>query len=135
MSAQLSAAGDVSVGTQAIGLFDDGTLVVKDGSDANLLVATLQSLVLEEVGNGLGLLQGYANFVVTGGSLADDFPLDGELVQIVYSLNPQNIDDFSTPFSGFSNVTLMPIPEPGTIFLVGTGLLVAAGYLRRRRLS
>lgn len=117
----------------ASGLFKGGSLLIQDSDGDNLLAGDVMELQLSEVPSVTGLLAGTGLFEVTGGSLEDPFALDyGEIVQITFNLDPADIDDFSADFTGISNVTLEPIPEPATVslLLLGSGLTV---LLRKRR--
>ncbi|HPS56179.1 MAG TPA: PEP-CTERM sorting domain-containing protein [Sedimentisphaerales bacterium] len=115
---------DNSVGAIADGLFANGTLVIN-----SLLSADILPLQLTELYNNSGILAGIGTLQVTGGSLAADFGSLGDIVQITFSVTPSSINDFSQRFSGISNITLTPTPEPVTIMLLGLGGLVA---LRKR---
>jgi len=122
---------DNSLGGLASGLFQGGSMTVQDGDEDDLLLGAVISLQLDEVPNQPGLLAGCGRFSVTGGSLAGDFGAHyGDVVEIAFLISPPGISDFSTDFSGMSNVTLVPVAEPGTLALVGSTVLV---LLRRRR--
>jgi len=111
---------DNSVGTIANGLFTNGTLSINSLLNANIL--TLQ---LTELYDNSGILAGEGTLQITGGSLAADFGSLGEIVQITFAVNPSSINDFSQGFTGISNITLTPVPEPVSLILLGLGGLVA----------
>lgn len=130
MTASLFA--DHSLAGLAAGEFQGGTLIVADGTPSDLLTGDVIRLDLFEVIDGAGLLAGQGTFEVTGGSLQSDFALPlGRVVQITFELNPLDIDDFGDSFTGVSNITLMPIPEPAVLALLGLG--GAALLMRRKR--
>jgi len=122
---------DFSVGGLAMADFGNGTLTIDDSGGNPLLTATDLTLTLTEVVDGGGLLAGDGQFIVTGGALAPDFgAFPGDIVQITFRLNPKDISDFSAAFTGLSNVSLTPTPEPATLGLLTLGLGL---FLVRRR--
>jgi hypothetical protein len=121
---------DVSVFPIASGEFLGGSFSILDNSSAALLMGDIIFLNMAELYDNIGILAGVGQFEVTGGSLSGDFiPNIGDIVQITFQIVPAAIDDFSQNFSGVSNLTLIPIPEPLTLGLLAVG----AGLLRRRR--
>jgi len=116
----ISLSADNSAGGITDGLFTNGTLVVN-----SLLSADVLSLQLTELYVNSGILAGKGTLQVTGGSLAADFGALGDIVQITFSVTPSSINDFSKEFSGISNISLTPVPEPVTLMLLGLGGLVA----------
>jgi len=118
---------DLSTGGIADGLFQDGSLAI--GNAGALFSAADVTLQLTELYNNSGILAGTGDLEVTSGSLAADFGTLGEIVQITFSVTPSSIGDFRQGFTGISNITLIPIPEPATICLIGLGSLM----LRKKR--
>jgi hypothetical protein len=111
------------------GDFLGGELIVRDEDGADLLTGNLMALEIEEVFDGQGCLCGRGSFEVTGGLLADAWGEEfGEIVQITFDIDPTGIDDLSSAFTGLSNVTLEPVPEPATL-----SLLAAVGLVFLRR--
>lgn len=124
-------AADTSAGGIASGQFAGGSLAFLDSGANTLLVGDILSLSIVEVFNNAGILAGEGQFEVTGGSLRGDFVLPfGDIVQITFQVVPATLSDFSQDFSGISNLTVTPIPEPAII-----GLLAIGGVflLRRKR--
>ncbi len=123
---------DDSAGGIASGRFDSGTLAVRNAAAEDLLSGELVSLQLTEVTDEGDLLAGSGLFKVTGGVLEEAFGQAwGEVVQITFEIDPADIADFTTDFTGVSNITLTPIPEPATLTLLAIGALAVLG--RRRR--
>lgn len=52
------------------------------------------------------------------------------------SLNGNRLSTFGEPFDGNSvNFTASPVPEPGSLFLLGTGMIGLVGTLRRKLMA
>lgn len=109
---------DNSSGGIADGLFKGGTLSIGNGS---LLQANVLDLRLLELYDNGGILAGNGTVQVVGGSLAADFSTLGKMVQITFKVSPSSISDFSQSFVAVSNVTLVAVPEPVTLCLLGLG--------------
>ena len=120
---------DASTGVIASGEFAEGSLSFLDSGANTLLAGDILGLNLIEIYDNVGILAGDGRFVVSGGSLSGDFvPPLGDIVQITFQVAPATLRDFSQNFSGISNLTLTPIPEPATM-----GLLAIGGLLLSRR--
>ena len=90
-------------------------------------------LTLCEVGDGLGMLAGQGFFEVTGGSLQEDFVhTQGDIFQMVFRISPNDVDDFSAGFTGFTDITVTPAPEPATLGILLVGALAVVRRKRRR---
>jgi hypothetical protein len=122
---------DLSDGGTAEGLFGDGEISFRDAADRELLGGRLLELTLREVGDEQGMLAGIGVFKVTGGKFQDAFgKVYGDLFQMIFQIDPAAFDDFSESFSGSTNITTAPVPEPGTLGLLAIGGLAV---LRRKR--
>lgn len=58
----------------------------------------------------------------------------GKFADMMGSGNMNAIGGVGTPFDGFDdfNMTIQPIPEPATMFLLGSGLIGLVGYSRKK---
>ena len=122
---------DASSGGIAIGYFAGGALSFIDSDNNALLTGNIISIDIVELFDGLGMLAGHGQFEVTGGTLESDFALPyGDIVQITFNVSPASIGDFTADFTGSSNITVMPVPEPATICMLSLGGL---SLLRRRK--
>ena len=123
---------DTSSDGLASGLFLDGSLLIQDSSLQTLLSGDIVQLALYEVSGSPGLLAATGLFDVTGGSLQSDFAqTSGSIWQLTFRVSPSDIDDLSGSFTGVSNVSLAPVPEPATLALLFVGSLLLP-RLRRR---
>lgn len=116
-------ASDNSSGGIASGTFTGGAFSYKDSGSTTLLSGSISSFNLVETYNGSGMFFGEGSFVVTGGSLQPNFGSLGNMVDISYSIVPKTISDFSSSFTGSSNMTVLPVPEPATVSLLTIGVL------------
>jgi len=110
-----------------------------------LLTGNLQLSAFNQLGpaNKLGLFndQMMANLTVTGGTLATTLFADGQ-GELSVELNTFGGDLTALATGGGSPITaafatadLEPAPEPGSMLLLGTGLLSFGGALRRRMIG
>lgn len=112
----------------AWGDFQGGEICVKDAFGEDLLTGNVVFLELRESHDGEDVLVATGTFEVTGGSLP--FSVDeGAIYQMIFQLDG-SIEDFSGDFSGVSNITLTPVPEPAALLLLAAGGL--AMLLRSR---
>jgi len=124
---------DNSSGGVASGLFNNGTLLITAADSTVLLSGVLQELALESLSEGM-LLGGSGVVTLDAGSLKSDIAPGyefGELVSILFQIEPSPVYDFSSDFSGRANLTILPIPEPATMLLLGLG--GGAGLIGRKR--
>ncbi len=127
---------NLSAGGIAAGLFTGGTLTVKDGGGADLLLADSVDLNLAEWLDGTGFLTAAGTFNPTGGLFEPDFDIaGGKLANLTFGVDPTIGDLATDDFDGQTNVTAMPVtpvPEPATMAVVGLGLAGIA-FARKRR--
>ena len=124
---------DNSSGGVASGLFNNGTLLITAADSTVLLSGVLQELTLESLSEGM-LLGGSGIVTLDAGSLKSDIAPGyefGELVSVLFQIEPSPVYDFSTDFSGRANLTILPIPEPATMLLLGLG--GGVGLIGRKR--
>jgi hypothetical protein len=126
LNTTLAIGGDHSSGGIASGSFVDGDFYYKDVSKNLLLSGDIEYFNLTEIYNNSGLFWGEGRFAVTGGDLQANFGSIGNMVDISYSITPNTISDFSSSshFTGSSNMTVLPIPEPMTIGFLSLGSLM-----------
>lgn len=115
----------------------EGTVEIRDANvDDNgyLLRGKLQSLRLEITDPDLGYFTGEGHFLVTGGSLMNDFGTEGGLATIGLSWNVPA--SFETPFAAMANTKLYPeasIPDATTLVLLGSAMLIGGGVFGRKK--
>jgi len=122
----------------ASGNFNGSLATVDNNSATDLMTASVPAFNAQEVDVNLGSISIH-QFSCTGsfnqaqGSLVNGSADYGDIVSLQINLdhNPDNFLD--TDYSGTSKITLLPIPEPASIFL----LLVSSAFLftRKNRLS
>jgi hypothetical protein len=122
--------GDTSSGGLASAVFSGGSFSYKDSGSVVLLSGSITTFSLSEFMNGTGMFVGSGTFTVTGGTLMANFGAAGNMVDISYSIKPISISNFSNSFTGSSNMTVLPVPEPATM-----ALLVPAIFALRKRNS
>ncbi|MBI5236559.1 MAG: PEP-CTERM sorting domain-containing protein [Deltaproteobacteria bacterium] len=130
-------AGSSSMGGYTTGNFTGGSLTIVDGSSTTLLTGTfISASITGKDGSNLGY--GEARFNVTGGSLASSFicgPMGmcGGMVNLAFNLS-QNFSStmFRRDFTGHSKGDIAKVPEPSTLLLLGSGLVGAGLWLRKR---
>lgn len=131
--------GSSSAGGFTTGNFGIGSLTIVDGSATTLLTGSFVSASITGAdGTNLGL--GEARFNVTGGSLASYFlcgPMGqcGGMVNLAFNLSSNfSSTMFASNFSGHSKGDIAKVPEPSTLLLLGSGLVGAGLWLRKRAL-
>jgi hypothetical protein len=80
----------------------------------------------------ISLPNGTHNYTLTGvlsGSMGNGFNTNGVTVQLTINTGKGLFNGATTLSSGDTNVV---VPEPGTLTLLGTGLIGLAGTLRRK---
>jgi len=81
------------------------------------------------------LANGTHNYTLTGtiqGTWYDGTTVSGATVQLTINTGKGYFNGRTTISSGDTNITTLSTPEPGTLALLGTGLVGIAGTLRRK---
>ncbi len=116
------------------GLFVGGndSVLFQDSGNNDLLRGRILELTVSEAFNDMGILAAYGLLRIDSGSLLPDFGYPtGAIYQILFSVSPAVLDDFSEGFSGYGNISLSPvIPDPAGLCIV---LIGVAGLVTRRR--
>ena len=121
---------DNSAGGIADGTFGNGSFTITDSSSAVLLSGQVLNF---QLGTLYIFLAGPGQLTLDSGSLLSDLPAGytlGNSVSIMYNIKPGTVTDFSGSFSASTNLTILPIPEPATMILLGLGSLA---MIRRKR--
>lgn len=119
-------------GAAADGDFGGGSYTITANDATVLLAGTITGADLGGLFGGF-ILAGQGVVTMDSGSLLAAMPAGAntaDLVNIIYSLVPAPVGDFSGAFTGGTNLTIMPIPEPATLVLLGLGSLT---LIRRKR--
>lgn len=117
----LLTAGEAGIITSPINYasYVPGSASLVFGSGSTLLTFTLDSVVAEHSGN-------FGNFTGTGTITSADPNFDPTLANLFFSTQASGAVTFS------ATAVSSPVPEPSTLMLLGTGLVGAAGALKRR---
>jgi len=81
------------------------------------------------------LSNGTHNYTLTGsvsGTWYNGTTVDGATVQLTINTGKGFFNGSTTISSGDTNISTAAVPEPGTLGLMGTGLIALAGALRRK---
>ena len=115
----------------AHGEFGNGSFSINDSSKNLLLAGSVVLLDLQATHGGT-IIVGFGDLTLDSGSLLSEIQ-PGFDIASVWNMQFKLSDpvaDFSTDYSGQSDININPIPEPTTIALLGLG---AMAMLRRKR--
>ena len=121
---------DNSTGGIADGTFGNGSFTITDSSSNVLLSGQVLDFRLGTIYFFLG---GPGQVTLDSGSLLSDIPAGynlGDTISILYNLKVGPVTNFAGRFTGSTNMTIQPIPEPATMLLLGLGSLT---LIRRKR--
>ena len=104
---------------------------------AGLLTGNLQLLDITQISNvGVTNTALVANLSNLDGSLASNFTPAGGILSITIDLSTAaslaSLGKGATETARISSGELFPTPEPGTLALLGSGILALGGYVRRK---
>jgi hypothetical protein len=129
-----SSSGGLVTGNFGTNMIAGSDLIVTDNT-GTLLTGDFLSYTLNGILN-TNIGAGQARFSVTGGSLAPQFTVGtGGMVHLEFNMTPAfTAGSFASNFSGQVKGDIGPVPEPGTLLLIGSGLVgIAVGNRRRTR--
>lgn len=133
---------DESAGGLVAGPFSKGGLLLQDSGAATLLTGNNVEFRIQEAaietspGVTTNVITMAGTFDVTGGTLLPDFPPGGTIASlevVLYGLSSDPSSLTTDSFDGRAKVKVRidPIPEPGTLVLLGAAAVPLIG--RRRR--
>jgi hypothetical protein len=131
--------GTVFADYTASGLLNFDITTKSGGMGSPLLTGTLSLVDLIQGGStGLTNTSAVADVTITGGSLSSDYPKASGIAQLTINLAglpflPTLSGAMSTKL-GTSSIDPLPTPEPWSMLLYGSGLILI-GFVLRRRLS
>lgn len=110
------------------------------GSNGSLLSGTLDLLnFVQSLGSSGGMFNyaGNANLTITGGSLASAFSSSNGILDIkIFFRSATNIESLLGTSgrigSQIASGNVLPAPEPSSILMLGSGLMLAGGMLRSK---
>ena len=115
------------------GTFGDGSYIIADSASNILLSGQVQSLPLTIMFGGTILASGPGMVTLDSGTLLSEIPsgsLQGNLITLLYNFDTGIVTDFSGSFDGATDASIIPIPEPTTLLILGLGSLF---LVRRKR--
>ena len=130
---------ETGTGSNVWNITQSGALDISFGTGGSLLTGTLQLVSLAETGKtGTFNEDLTANIVVTGGSLASILGPEAVLsITVDFAskdkLRLGTLTSGQTVAAKISDGELTPTAEPVSMVLVGSGLLLLGGFVRRRR--
>ncbi|MBN2513286.1 MAG: PEP-CTERM sorting domain-containing protein [Sedimentisphaerales bacterium] len=115
------------------GTFGDGSYTIADNTSNILLSGQVQYLPLTIMFGGTILASGPGVVTLDSGALLSEIPsgsTQGNLITLLYNFNTGIVTDFSGSFEGATDASILPIPEPTSLLILGLGSLLLVGRKR-----
>ncbi len=115
------------------GTLGNGSYIIADNASTILLSGQVHYLPLTLMFGGAILASGPGEVTLDSGTLLSEIPSgssQGNLITLLYNFNTGVVTDFRGSFEGATDASILPIPEPTTLLILGLGSLLLVGRKR-----